>query len=205
MSILVATPCYGGVATVPYLQSCLNLQDEFLRSGIDHSFLHIGNESLITRARNTCVAAFLETDFESLLFIDADIEFSPLSVSKLWNLDVDVAVGAYPMKKPDKPLSVWKDGKIVKAGEFTEPVSVDYGATGFMLIKRGVFEKLQEISPEYEENGVKYDYFQTKVVDKTLLSEDFWFCEAWRELGGEIILDPSIKLNHYGTIAFTGE
>jgi len=208
LSILIATPCYAGQLTLAYFNSCLSLQEEFLAKGIDHSWLTTGNESLITRARNTSVATFMKTDFEFLLFIDADIEFSPEDVAKLWNLQEKVSCGAYSMKRMDKPVSAWKDGKLVILGELSESTPVDYAGTGFLMIHRSVFEQMKEEYPElkHEEGhvGECYAFFDTEIVDGVYMSEDFNFCRLWRNMGGEIILDPSIKLGHHGQHCYRG-
>ena len=82
MSILIGTPCYGGMVTEAYLRSSLALRKEFLAAGIEHDWLTIANESLVQRARNVIAASFLrETSFDRLLFIDADIEFEPARVT----------------------------------------------------------------------------------------------------------------------------
>ena len=194
MSILFCTPAYGGNVTVGYLNSCLSLQDELLSAGVDCSWLTITNESLITRARNTCVSTFLETDFEALMFIDADIEFAPEAVNRLWNMDKSICCGAYPMKRPDMPLSAWKGGKTVEYGG--EPYPVDYAGTGFMMIHRGVFEEFRENYPECAYDG-GFAYFDTS-INGTYLSEDYTFCERARKFA-EIYLDPEIRLKHWGT------
>jgi hypothetical protein len=36
------------------------------------------------------------------------------------------------------------------------------------------------------------------------LSEDYTFSRRWQDMGGEIWLDPSISLNHYGSFNFQG-
>lgn len=200
MSILFCTPAYGGQVTLGYFNSCLLLQENLIKNNVDYSWLTTGNESLITRARNTSAQGFLKSDFESLMFIDADIQFQPEDVIKLWNLDADVAVGAYPMKRDDMPLSAWKDGKIVQYGK--EPVSVDYAGTGFMMIKRRVFETLKaESEPHTEKGELCWNFFDTAVHDGIYLSEDYNFCRKWTK-HGEIILDPSIYLAHWGNHCF---
>jgi hypothetical protein len=37
------------------------------------------------------------------------------------------------------------------------------------------------------------------------LSEDYMFCQSWRNMGGEIWLCPWMKTHHIGTYAFTGD
>lgn len=203
---MIATPCYGGMATVPYMESVLNLSEALLTVGMKFDFLFTKNESLIPRARNTSAATFLSSDYEYLMFIDSDIEFTPEDVSKLWNLQTDVAVGAYSMKRPDKPVSAWKDGELVSLDSLSSPVPVDYAGTGFMMIKRSVFEQLQKYHPNwrYEEGhvGESWGFFQDPIEDGIHLSEDYFFCKRCREIGIEITLDPSIKLGHYGSYRY---
>jgi len=205
MSILVCTPMYGGQCTEAYFSSCLKLQEQFIRGGMRHGWLTGTNESLITRARNGMVATFLETDFDSLMFIDADIQFEPEDVGKLWNMNADVAVGVYAMKKPDAAwYAAWVDGKLMKALP-EEPMEVDFAGTGFMLIQRHVIEKMIEAYPETKHTsneGVCHALFDTAVLDDTYYSEDYLFCRRWREIGGTITMDPTVKLKHIGAYVY---
>lgn len=211
MSILICTPCYGGMAHVAFMKSCLDLKESLIIGNIHHDFLFTSNESLIQRARNTSVATFLKTDYQKLFFIDSDIDFTPEDVSKLWNLNTDVAVGAYSMKRPDKPVSAWKDGGLVDLSELKEITEVDYAGTGFMLIDREVFVKFKETYTHLnhiEGNvGECHCWFDPRVQngepgDNFYMSEDYAFCQDWRELGGKILLDPSISLGHWGAFRY---
>ena len=64
IKIFVATPCYGGMLTVNYFESCMGLMAECIRNGIGLQFATIGNESLVTRARNTLVQLFMDDQKE---------------------------------------------------------------------------------------------------------------------------------------------
>lgn len=206
MSLLICTPQYGGQCTSAYFQSALNTKEVLTECKFKHDFLITTNESLIQRARNTSVATFLKTDYERLLFIDADIEFDVEDLEKLWNLDVDVAVAAYSMKRPDKPLSAWEKGKLVEIEGRTDPFEVDYAGTGFMMIKRHVFEKMQSAHPEldHEEGRVGrcHAWFDCPIWNDTQMSEDYNFTRKWRDLGGKVILDPTIRLTHWGIFGY---
>jgi hypothetical protein len=89
--------------------------------------------------------------------------------------------------------------------------------TGFMMIKREAILKLIKAYPELKyNNDVQinnsqvdqhfYALFDTMIdpVDRRYLSEDYTFCRRWQEIGGDIWLDPSISLNHYGHFCFQG-
>lgn len=90
--------------------------------------------------------------------------------------------------------------------------------TGFMLIKRDVFDILMykhqdlkyrnNVAGYHSDAAVDYFYalFDTQIdeVSKVYLSEDYLFCKYWRESGGDCWLDISICLNHTGSIDYKG-
>lgn len=195
------------------------LKEELLRAGVEHDWLTMMDESEIIRGRNIMATTFLlNTPYERMLFIDADIQFTPEDVSKLWNLNTDVAVAAYAMKRKDKPpLSAWKGNALVELDGLTEPFAVDYAGTGFMMIKRSVLETLSKKKPELrylESKGLEpgegpcWGFFDKLAIwhgeDKISLPEDFSFCKRWRELNGTIILEPTIRLKHWGSWCYAG-
>lgn len=200
MSILFCTPCYGGMIHEAHFRSCLNLKEELLKAGIAHDWLTGRNESLVTRARNEMTAKFLTTAWSHMMWLDADIEFEPQHVASLWNLNADIAVGFYCMKRHDLPLSAWKDGKLVKIEECPkQPFEVDYAGTGFMMLKREVIETLAKTSESYEgPDGRVPALYMTPIHNDGFESEDYHMSRKAREAGFKIIGDPSIKLGHWG-------
>ncbi len=207
MSVLFCTPMYGAMCWEPYFKSALILKEELTLAGFKHDFLTTTNESLVTRARNTSAATFLKTDYDSLMFIDGDIEFHVEHIHKLWQMNTDVAVAAYPWKKKEqKNVTAWKDGQLVETEKMDGVTEVDYAGTGFMMIKRGVFERMKEAYPFFKHTegniGDCWAFFDTAVEDGIYLSEDYFFCKRWRELGGKIMLDPSINLVHWGSFGY---
>lgn len=198
ISVLFCTPCYGGMATTAFMISCMRLQEDLLRGNVEHDFNFGRNESLVTRARNEMAGWFLKTQFQRQMWIDADIQFEPDDVAKLWNLDADIAVAAYAMKLPEKPLSAWKNGKLVKLDECpSEPFEVDYAGTGFMMIKRHVYEAL--VTESYQgPDGRVSAFYMTPIHNDGFESEDYHFCRMAREAGFKIMMDPSIRLGHIG-------
>jgi GT2 family glycosyltransferase len=109
------------------------------------------------------------------------------------------------MKRPGAPYAAWRDGKLVTDLAPT-PFAVDYAGTGFMMIRRSAFRKLKEAHPEwrYEEGhvGECWGFFQDPIEDGVHLSEDYFFCKRWRELGGEVLMHPEVKLKHHGAFAY---
>lgn len=90
--------------------------------------------------------------------------------------------------------------------------------TGFMMIRREVIEKMMKSYPELKYNNdvnipnshhIKdnfYALFDTIIdpKDRRYLSEDYTFCRRWQDLGGDIWLEPSISLDHFGHYGFVG-
>ena len=167
--IFFATPCYGGVVTEGWANSCFNTIQSLIKNKIPYTFQTIGNESLITRGRNTLVHKFLESDRTHLFFIDADIEYRVEDVYRLLLADKPVVVGSYPMKSINwseieyrssigihKNLEGFSPKNVVNFNIKTNEkgqslVSVKDGlielldaGTGFMMIKREAIEKMIE-------------------------------------------------------------
>jgi hypothetical protein len=101
----------------------------------------------------------------------------------------------------------------------TEPLEVLEIGTGFMLIKREVFPKFEAAYPalKYKPDhvgqahfdGSRYihAYFDTVIdpVSERYLSEDYMFCQYWRNIGGSIWLCPWVVTSHIGTYHFRGD
>jgi hypothetical protein len=65
----------------------------------------IWNESLIQRARNNHVTAFMDTpDATHLMFIDSDVQFSAASILRMLAKDKEVICGLYSKKGIDMDM-----------------------------------------------------------------------------------------------------
>lgn len=232
MKILFATPMYGGQCTSVYTKSMMKLAVLLTEKNIEFDFAFLGNESLIPRARNILAHICLQYEFTHLMFIDADIEFNPADVISMVEKDLDVLCGVYPAKGIDWELvanAVRNNVNAINLKYFTaqlvfdpveegveikdifEPLEIKHGATGFMLIKRQVLEKLSETLPKYinTDDGGKTDiveFFGLQIEPETrkLLSEDYDFCRKWRGVGGKIYAAPWVRLSHFGTYRYEG-
>ena len=245
--VFVATPMYGGMAHGLYIKSSLDLQTTMSKYGIETKFSFLFNESLITRARNYLVDEFLRSDFTHLLFIDSDIHYNPQDVIAMLVLDKDVIGGPYPKKSINwgnvaqaarnhpnmepKELEtlvgeyVFNVVKGTKQFQVTDPLEVLEIGTGFMMVKREVFDTMKDAYPmihykpdhvgQANFDGTRYihAFFDTVIDSKDsitgggsdrYLSEDYMFCQMWRKIGGEIYLCPWMKTQHIGTYAFSG-
>lgn len=149
-------------------------------------------------------ATFLESEFSHMFWIDSDIVFEPEDVVKIWNLEADIGIAAYPMKNPDERwYAAWTDKLVKDLDKFSGPTEVQYAGTGFMLIKREVLETLAKKSETYNKGRVPVIY-TTPVYNDFYQSEDYSFCRRAREAGFKIMMDPSVRLGHIGSYTFGG-
>jgi hypothetical protein len=94
----IAMPCYGGMLTESTFMSFIKWANTARQLGIDWTLETMVNESLISRARNTLTAKFLDMpDATHLFFVDADIGWEPWHLLVLLNRDVDVIGGLAQM------------------------------------------------------------------------------------------------------------
>lgn len=239
-NVLIATPMYGGLCNGVYTLGMMQTVGVFTQAGIPFQYTHLMNESLITRGRNTIADQFLKSDCTHLMFIDADIGFDPMDIVRMVKADKDIICGIYPKKEINWPQVT----KAVQAGvppdqltnytsafvvnliddapsvtvDVNTPIQIANGGTGFMLIKRAVFEKLANTVPEYHNDvftsvqdatqiQVIKEFFATS-IDKNsgnrLLSEDYHFCKIAREQGFTVWAAPWAQLTHCGTYNFNG-
>jgi hypothetical protein len=207
----ICMPCYGGMLTESTFMSYIKWSNTCRQLGLDWTMETMTNESLISRARNTLVAKFLNNPQSThLMFIDADIGWEPWHLLVMLNRDVDVIGGLYPMKSlPIKWVVNGFDGAETGPDGLQE---VSKTGTGFMLVKRHVFEKLNAhpaVKPFNNDIGLPKEldqhlktYYDTAVRENRYYSEDWTFCENWRDLGGKVWVDKRVLLKHTGTYVF---
>lgn len=230
VGIMFAMPMFGGLCHGEFAMSMIRTVNFLCNLGYRVNTQAMFNESLITRARNNLAMTFIgDKTLDLMMFIDADIMFTEHDVLRLILADREFAAGVYPKKAinwtavakaaqagKDK-IEDWSCSYLFNAvgledGQADEDgmIEVSHAATGFLLLKRSVFEKLIPTTQTYEDliqgNSVKgYDFFKVGVGENgRYTSEDYWFCNSWRKAGGKIYVNPYLKLGHIGTHAFNG-
>jgi hypothetical protein len=236
--VMIAVPCYDQQVTEPFMMSLINTIIYFKEIGLKFSICTI-SDSLVSRARNSLAAKFMGNPlYTHMMFIDCDLSFNRESILKMLWHDKDIVVGSYPIKeinwekiKEASKMDIATD-KLMQEGtryvvhmtnSSEAQLEVEKGAisvydagTGFMLIKRQVFEKMFKKykklkyiddtgSTEGAENEFTYALFNSYIdSDSRFLSEDYGFCRYWQKMGGKIWLDPTIDLCHMGRIKYQG-
>jgi hypothetical protein len=227
VSLYIGIPCYGGQMHAGCTNSLLNLVQLCLKNQIDYTFELIYNQSMITIARNTIASHFMQSQFTHLLFIDADIQFDAQDIIQMIHADKDIIGGIYSTKyidwdkivkcvKDNKPVDSLKyntsdiaayffDGIDQESININEPFQVKYIATGMMLIKKHVLQKMKESYAirTYNYHNEEHDaYFDCDIKDNMYMTEDYYFCDRWSQLGGKIYAALWTKTIHYGNTAY---
>lgn len=129
---------------------------------IAHSF---GDSPHVGRSRNMLTRKFLESDCTDLLFIDSDLVFSVEHVQRILAHDEEVVGGIYFKKNEScaEPCINSLKSPIVKDNGL---VQVAYIGSGFLRIKRSVFEEIiakwgDEIaySPDGHRDILEYNFW----------------------------------------------
>lgn len=230
--VVICTPMYGGLAHQDYVGSIMRINTVLSAHGYVAILNSVANESLITRARNALVSQALK--FENLLgvlFLDADQGVSGEDVLSMIESGKDIIGVPTPKKSINwnqvknaallnrEDLNLYSGNFVVEFEtpedvevSYVEPIEVKYVGTGLMYVSAKVFEELKPLCDTYinsEYSSISpgeeiVEYFKTSIVNRSLLSEDYHFCEMWRSLGNSIWIAPWVRTTHAGTYIFDG-
>lgn len=227
MRLLIASPCYNGQLTLGYtsslIDSILYLQKT---PEIEFQTYFLGGESLISRGRNRCADSFLRGGFDKLLFIDADLTWTPADLKLILESDKPLIGGSYPLKafpitinfnpldsaddtfRKDRSYDNFRRFSAKYANEKGE-AEVKHIPTGFMLIDRSVFEAVADFVPLYrcfapDKGTVEHmkDFFPSGARDGGYESEDWAFCRLARAAGVPVYLQTKVICGHTGSFTY---
>ena len=233
LHLVIGTPMYGGMCTSEYTQSLLNLSESANKSDVKLTTIFLGNESLIQRGRNTVAHHFMNLpDATHLLFIDADIKFRTEDIVRMIQADKSLIIGPVALKGYNwdeiRQAAINGEDDIGRTGgvfninklpgidmvDENTPFEIEHGGNAFMMIRRDVFETLKPHTPIYTNGGRSlpdgveiYDYFRVEINKDTnhLLSEDYFLCHSYRQLGGKVWCAPWVETGHFGSHLFNGK
>lgn len=187
-----------------------------------HSFDIVGVP--VDQARNELTyAALQEPDVTHLFWVDDDMVFPPDALARLLSYGLPFVGGlCFDRRHPYKPVI----GRIFDPSWGFEPntigwlydyppdarLSVDMTGGAFLLVERGVFEKIRE--QEIRKQAVADGDLTEKHVRELRLnyrrwwsplpwqgaSEDLSFCERCRTVGVQPVVDTGLKIGHVGEV-----
>lgn len=210
--LFVSLPTTHGTMQSRFLNTVMDL---FKGRKFDmHIDLYI--DPYIVLARNTAAADLLDSDCTHLMFLDADILDVRCTehIERMISHDEEIVGGLYA-KKNEASTPEWVCNALPNRPkpDARGLLALRHIGTGFLLIKRIVFERMVE---EYGD-GIGYldditdrplwDFFDMpRVTDdsgrRRKMSEDWYFCDRARELGFTIWGDTLFTLRHIGTAVY---
>lgn len=206
--VLFATPTVSKELSVDYHVSMLSSVGELMRAGVPWDTQIIAGNQFIDDARNALVHYFLTSDahFTDLFFIDADEGWDSKTVLRFLKYPQGVVCGL-PPKKCDPPTfhSNALTGRI-ESGLF----QAKEAGTGFMRIRREVFERMDNAFPELaqatkgEFPWTHTPYFQGGNTRYGVIREDIFFCRQMCAMGEFVWIDPDVTFTHRGSKSWKG-
>ena len=161
---------------------------------------------------------FEPQQFIRVLLYDKPITAAPYPIKNEAPVEKGDASQGWCLNFPIGPYDLSENDKGFK--------KVNYAGTGFMCIQRKVFEMILEQYPQikYKTDVVaeinkkresskvlgktEYAFFDCGIQGKGILddpentgrylSEDYYFCQLWRQCGGEIYSDLTSTMKHIG-------
>ena len=243
IKLFIGTPCHGGSTALQYTIAMLKLTAALSEAGISHTFRLFNGEMVARARnkivadflKSDCThllmvdsdIGFRASDVLGMIAANMYI-VGGIYPKKEYCFDRMAAVlkgGGSTQQAQDAALNyVWTpvgntaevsapNRVKVKANQLRKCLEVAEIGSGFMLIKRELFELFAERYPYFSytddfdgTTGQRITmFFDYGIFDDRYISEDFWLCSYWREMGGHVWAWPWAKLDHAGQHVFQGQ
>lgn len=198
-SLFIATPAYECVKP-GYAYSLALTTAELVRHHVPFEIGIMEGNCHVDDGRNTLVRNFLASNCTDMIFIDADVMWQARDVIKMVNHNEPLICGAYPKKCSP---AVYPIGRILHARQ-DGMLEVSYAPTGFMRIRREVFDKLYKKQSRHGRQKPTAVFFERRFNGNTRDGGDVTFCRKWIAEGGKVVVDPLLTLSHVGEMRWTG-
>ena len=215
--VMVATPLYNSQGFGNYIRSLVKAvgmmeQLKIKTNFFDYKVLIPEGDAYVHNVRNMIAREFLKTDCTHLLFWDSDVQVDAVGFARILKANKDVVGAAFKVKNAWGRWSVHleknENGMLLRDPE-TGLYKARRIATGFLKISRRVFETLAEKDPEnYYLSHIDHTkvngFFNFYNIGKTILREDYGFCERCYNVGIPIWCETRVVTGHFGMFEWTG-
>lgn len=210
--VMIAIPAYTGTIHLGTMRSLMTDLTTLSVRGDQWCIYDECGNALIADARALMVSQFLESECDTLVFIDSDVAWEKDALIKLIDHPVDMVAGIYPQRKDPIDYCVrWDTSKKdLIADPITGLLEVLGVPAGFMKLSRAQLEKMTdhysdtEFYVENAPNKKVWALFADYRIGKFKMGEDYAFCRRWTDIGGKVWVDPEIKMGHVGNKTFVG-
>lgn len=214
-NVYIALPAYDGTTRVETTMSLLHEADAFMKAGVSFKLNVNAGDSILPRARNMFLGDFMRrTEFTDFVFLDHDVVWPKGELLKLILQPVDFAAGVYPKRSDPLEFAVRfiEDRELLVADPKHGLLEVEGVPMGFVRLTRRCVEALyaKYWGLAYNERNLPEDFRPLALFDFQLCQGEYWgedfvFCKRWREMGGQVWVDPDINFQHVGYKRFEGK
>jgi hypothetical protein len=194
--VLIAVPIKDGMLRWETLFSLLRTAE----IGYEVNIIPFGGCD-VCHARNLAFHHWrTRSDAGRLQFLDSDLSWTPEKLKMLWDSELPVVAGCYPLS--DSFLRWSFQGKVTDSID-PNYLIVEEVCTGALSIRWDVLEKLIRFEDEFviedaEYRGeIGYEITKMGVFNRRRYSEDFYLSKLIRELGYFIFVDSRCWMNHH--------
>lgn len=192
--------------------SCLlSIQKHLMLKGHEVITDIVTNGSILPKVRNGIVKRFLDSNADTLLFIDSDMIIDPHAAEKLIEAPFDCSVINYrgknnTVKWMAEPIYI--DGQpvgVIRQGDVW--LQTNQAGTGAMAIKRETLMEMVNAYPElaYDDNNDQIPcLFDFMLIDGKYYGEDYTFCHRLKAIGGQIFILANSFAGHIGDTVYSG-
>lgn len=169
--------------------------------------------SAIDAARNQMATDALKDGFDETMWIDSDVGFEPDDVDRIRQNGIPICCAIYPMKgRRSIAAHIIPGTKQIPFGAHGGLMELMYAGTGFLHVRRNVYEqirdKLQLVECNTHDRSL-FPFFQPLVRSwrsgAWSLGEDYSFCHRARQAGIPIVADTRVRLWHFGEYGYSWE
>lgn len=210
--VVIAIPAHAGTIHLGTMRSIIHDLIALMKRGDTVQVEDECGSAEIADARARLVGEFLSSKGTDLVFVDSDVCWEPGALVKLVDTPVDLIAGVYPRRSDPIKFSLrfLNDGDELKSSTGNPGlIEVAGVSAGFMRCSRRMLERMSESYSDllyYREGRTYCGFFDPYRTDdgKRRLSEDYSFCQRWKDIGGSVWIDPAIKMGHVGYKTFMG-
>lgn len=224
--LFIATPTSGGIMKSAYVNSLAAMLSSLHAAGVGTRYANL-DATHIPEQRDTLVHMALQTDSTHVLFIDSDMMFAADLAAKFLTFGKPLVGAIYTRRKLDLARV---ESALAKGAEFKRALAMGHDFTtrietlplqgedefrkvqgigfGFVLVARECFETMtkrltMQRYPARYVNGEVIGYFQEATdKDGQRVSEDYSFCQRWRDCGGDVWGHVFGDIKHVGDFAY---
>lgn len=210
--VWIAVPAYTGTIHMSTMRSIIADMLALADRGDRVTIFDESGNAMIGDCRGLICAKFLESDATDLVFVDSDVSWAAGSLVKLVDHPVDFVAGIYPQRRDPEAYTVqWVQSREhLIADPATGLLEVEGVPAGFMRLSRAMLERMVQAYPDTQfycaeaPNETVWDLFGAYRIGRVKFGEDFSFCRRWRDIGGQVWIDPEIRMGHCGYKTFMG-